>query len=384
MLVSGESFMTSRLAKSAGKSDLDSVRPQAGAGRFMVTLCTLDAPMAIRQPRSPQLQPFTFFVGRAYQADGTERFYLNMGYFNTLADAERWAEKTRRQFPAAFATIASGAPSPIESLEARSSSVSSAAADSRSGDPEAGGLQSLTDTQVMKMLETRRDPVAGPDVPELTLDDVELLRPEDTIVRQVLREAVVQDAPVWFAVQLQWSSQPIELARLRPLPIFRAHTLYATRIRRNGRSRHFLRLGFFADPISAKRVAAQVRSMFDSAAVIPVIEPEITRAREASAANAVPYLEDSRVDLQGDPGDPQRWSISEVSPGATGRRTRSDAAAGDGSVAAPAGRDMWSEPDMLSESGVRHLRVERLEEQSGRWRTIRLHEDAPAEAQFQA
>jgi hypothetical protein len=39
-----------------------------------------------------------------------------------------------------------------------------------------------------------------------------------------------------------------------------------------------------------------------------------------------------------------------------------------------AGKDMWDEPDSLSESGVRHLRVEVQEHLSGRWRTIRLTE----------
>ena len=35
-------------------------------------------------------------------------------------------------------------------------------------------------------------------------------------------------------------------------------------------------------------------------------------------------------------------------------------------------REMWTDPDPLSESGVRHLRVEVLEDSSGRWRKIRL------------
>jgi hypothetical protein len=332
-------------------------------------------PVSIRQPRSPHLQPFTFFVSRAYQADGSERLYLNMGYFNTLTDAEKWAETTRRQFPGAFATIASSAPS--------SSPVVSKSAAPASRGREAGSA-SLSDTQVLKILETRRDPTVRNDAGESTLDQIELLRPDDTVTRQVLREAVVQDAPVWFAVQLHWSSQPIDLAGLRPLPIIGVHTLYATESRRNGRSRHFLRLGFFADPISAKQVAVQVRSMFDSAAVVPVVEPEITRAREASKANAIPYLEDLRVDPQSESSRAQRSSRPEAPPGVTTRRVRARADTADGTVAARAEDDMWNEPDFLSESGVRHLRVERQEQLSGRWKIIRLHDDSPNEAQFQA
>jgi hypothetical protein len=33
---------------------------------------------------------------------------------------------------------------------------------------------------------------------------------------------------------------------------------------------------------------------------------------------------------------------------------------------------MWTDPDSLSESGVRHLRVEVQEHSSGRWRIVRF------------
>jgi hypothetical protein len=102
---------------------------------------------------------------------------------------------------------------------------------------------------------------------ERNRDQIALLRPEDTGTRRALKEAVVQGAPVFFAVQLHWSAQPIDLSRVPSLAIFKGYTLYATESRREGRSRYFLRLGFFGDPISAKQVAFQVRSNFPSAAV---------------------------------------------------------------------------------------------------------------------
>ena len=373
--------MTSRLPKSRGKSDLDSVRPQAGAGRFMVTLCTLDAPLSIRQPQSPHLKPFTFFVSRAYQADGMERLYLNMGYFNTLADAERYAEITRRQFPSAFATLVPRAPSWSTGLQSPSSSLVAAAP--HSIEPEPSKAESLTDTQVIKILEKRRDPAVGDGISERAIDHIDLLRPEDTATRQALREAVAQGAPVWFAVQLHWSAQPIDLSGVRSLPVFKGHTLYATETWRNGRSRHFLRLGFFADPISAKEVAVQVRSTFDSAAVVPIVEPEITRAREASTANAIPYLEESRLDPKSDTADTQTSPLRPAPSDAGPRRDRAGAVTGDETVASSDESEMWAEPDLLSESGVRHLRVERQEQLSGRWKIIRLRNDLQNEAQFQ-
>src|ERR1700756_2531580 len=99
--------MTPTSAKPAGSSNTNPVhRVQAGTGHFMLTLCRLAAPVSIRPPQSPQLKRFTFFMSRAREPDGSERFDLNMGYFETLADAERRLEAVRRHYPNAFATIA--------------------------------------------------------------------------------------------------------------------------------------------------------------------------------------------------------------------------------------------------------------------------------------
>jgi hypothetical protein len=188
-----------------------------------------------------------------------------------------------------------------------------------------------------------------------------------------LKEAVVQGAPVSFAVQLQWSAQPIDLSRVPSLAILKAYTLYATETRRKGRCRYFLRLGFFADPISAKQVAVQVRSIFASAAVVPIVEQEVTRAREGRmGSSAIPYLVEQRVDSgidsNGAPGSPpQSKPLSDpprrVSPGAdTVEQTLEPLVEG----------GMWTDPDSLSETGVRHLRVEVQEHPSGRWRRVRF------------
>ena len=215
------------------------------------------------------------------QPDGSERLYLNMGYFDTLVDAERWAESVRRHYPTAFATVAPAAL--LRPLQAESSVAApfrSHLVGPQGSGPAPSGRASLTDTQVLKVLEARRASVHD-EVDESNCDQIALLRPDDTGVRLALKEAVTQGAPVSFAVQLQWSTQPIDLSRVRPLAIFKAYTVYATENRRKGHSSYFLRLGFFADPISAKQVAVQVRWTFPSAAVVPVLESEVARAREA-------------------------------------------------------------------------------------------------------
>ena len=351
--------MRSITEEPTGPSNLNPVlREQAGSGRFMLTLCPLAAPVSIRPPQSPKLKPFSFFMSRVARPDGSEKWYLHMGYFDTLAAAERWAESVRRHYPSAFATIA-----PMGLLRPANSGAS---------DPAPVNDQSLTDSQVLRVLETRRASTAQ-DNADRNYEQIALLRPEDTGTRLALREAVVQGRSVTFAVQLHWSTQPIDLSRVRSLAIFKAYTLYAIESRRKGRSSHFLRLGFFADPISAKQVAVQVRSTFASAAVVPVVEPEITRAREAGVGNsAIPYLGEQQADREFDPqampGSSTRSKplrdVSRHVVGGARRVHETPESLGE--------REMWTEPDSLSESGVRHLRVEVQEQLSGRWKVVRL------------
>jgi hypothetical protein len=135
----------------------------------------------------------------------------------------------------------------------------------------------LTDTQVLRYLESRRsdDSSRSEDAPDA---GISLLKPDDTGTRRALKEAVTQNAPVSFAVQLQWSVQPVELDKVPPLAIFSAYTLYTVEGSREGRKWYGLRLGFFSDAISAKQVAYYVRSEFSSVAVVPVSPQEKQRA----------------------------------------------------------------------------------------------------------
>jgi hypothetical protein len=147
----------------------------------------------------------------------------------------------------------------------------------------------LTDTQVLRYLETRRSDDEGSpgrigeDPPDASIS---LLKPDDTGTRRALKEAVSQNAPVAFAVQLQWAVQPVELEKVPPLAIFSAYTLYTVEGSREGRKWYGLRLGFFSDAISAKQVAYYVRSEFASVAVVPVSPQEKTRATEEDTKKA--------------------------------------------------------------------------------------------------
>jgi hypothetical protein len=155
---------------------------------------------------------------------------------------------------------------------------------------------SLSDTQVLKMLETRRSEGSEPAATEIDDSGIPLLKPDDTGTRQALKEAVSNNAAVSFAVQLQWSVWPVELDKMPPLAIFSAYTLYTVEGSRDGRKWYGVRLGFFSDAISAKQVAYYVRSEFASVAVVPVSPEEKTRATEqeiaATLATPVPTRSD--------------------------------------------------------------------------------------------
>lgn len=312
-------------------------RGDGSAGPFMLTLCRLTEPVSIRPPQSPQLTPFTFFTRRARLQDGSEPLCLHMGFFDTLAHAEKWARAVRGRHPEAVATIAPPAVWPL---------------------PDFPENKSLTDTQVLDVLGKRR-PVTDPHDIDHGSEQIELLRPDDTGIRRALKEAVVRGAPVAFAVQLHWSVQPIDPSGVPLLEIFKEHTLYAVESRRANRSCFFLRLGFFGDPLSAKEVAFHLRSSFASAAVIPVLDQEIASAQEACAGTSlIPCLVQQRLDhaveasLRPGPATGSKPASAVRRSGSDDGRTLSQ------TLVQLAEREIWSDPDVTSDTGVRHLKVE--------------------------
>jgi hypothetical protein len=156
----------------------------------------------------------------------------------------------------------------------------------------------LSDTQVLRLLEARRTEGNEALPAELGNSAIPMLRPDDTGTCRALKEAVATNAPVAFAVQLQWSVQPVELDIVPPLAIFSAYTLYTVEGSRDGRKWYGLRLGFFTDAISAKQVAYYVRSEFNSVAVVPVSPQEKARAtdQDQAAALAAPATPRERTD----------------------------------------------------------------------------------------
>ena len=268
--------------------------------------------------------------------------------------------------------------------------------------PDVADDPSLTDTQVLRFLETRREDddsaraQAGLQVDAAAESGISLLKPDDTGTRRALKEAVSHNEPVAFAVQLQWSVQPVELDKVPPLAIFSAYTLYSVEGSREGRRWYGLRLGFFNDAISAKQVAYYVRSEFTSVAVVPVSPQERDRATEdnrrfagAGAARKRRESEDNEFKLIDSDTTPAAQAVAAAPPPAKASPVAAQPAAAAAQPAAArserksAGKVSARERrtpqtleetleilganelaidngkrDTLSDTGVRHLRVE--------------------------
>jgi hypothetical protein len=314
-----------------GNSSMRIESTPAAAGKFVISLCSVATPVTIPQPRSPQLSRFRFFLGLSLEA-GRKRYTLYMGHFATLAEAEKWLTVLRHIYPDAFVSEVP----PVKE-------------------------GTLTDTQVLSVLEERRaeGTVTEVDAPA-TARSIALLRPEDTSTRLAIKDAVARDAPVWFAVQLQWSAQPIDLEKAPQHAIFSSYTLYTMQARLEGRDWSCLRLGFFSDAISAKQVAQYLYSEFPSVAVIPVNPVEHATALETgrrstrAALAAQPRQAPAPVqqataappprDLKGSPTAPSRAKRSGVTLEETLETLRTSDFAMEGDEESAA-------------TGVRHLQV---------------------------
>lgn len=354
-------------------------------GAFMLTLCRLEAPVQIRPPQTPQLARFKFFMTRSRHADGNERLYLNMGYFPTREDADKCAQIMRARYPQATVT-----PIPARLLPQGSSTARTGSFPQGPAAPEPPVLhgippdeaRTLTDTQVLHILETRRAEPGTNGKPPADRPEISLLRPEDTNTRRALKEAVVQGAPISFVVQLCRSDDPIKLATVPALDIFRAYTLYLAEGTHEGQRWYALRMGFFNDAVSAKQVAYYARTSFGAIAVVPINEGERTQASKRPVAMsllAAPMERSIDDFLAADQSHTATYPSPEkpfIAPAALGgaqnrvsaapKERRKDSL--EQTLELLASSEIWSnaDTDSFSETGVRHLKVEVQKRSSGR------------------
>ncbi len=297
------------------------------------------------------------------------------------------ASRKRANAPAspAKANVPAAAKAPAATI-ARSAPPAKVAANGRAGTPSAtppvapaipassSVSKGLAPGEVLSLLES--GPVKSPPS-----------RSEQMAPRE---RAAVIGAIQRFAVQLVWSTEPVNLTEVPKLSIFDAYTLYKVQVDRAGRRWYGLRLGFFGDPVSARQVALYARSDFSAAAVVPVSDRECDRAAQAAVKELPdpppapkPELEVELIDLPrtsqpaapgpalvklAKGGKPAQAKSSEpkaaeARPEKT-RRLKSTAEMAEELAAEPS-FEMDGDVDPLNDTGVRHLAVTVVKKDSG-------------------
>jgi cell division septation protein DedD len=237
----------------------------------VITLVSSTAPLPLQAPKAPELAGLAVFRSRRVE-DGRERFRLHIGYFASAADAEAVLPVVRTIYPAAF--VSPAPQSNLGSLEdtgiARFSilrPIDAAPESAQSPEPSQAAMAPLP-----------------PAPPELQAAAAVALPPE---LAPQPAPPVAEPAPEAkpaqrYAVQLVWSKDAIDLGRIPNLAIFGGYLLYAVETEPGGRRMYGVRLGFYADALSARLVAQYVRSEFRGVAVVPVSEREVSRASSAA------------------------------------------------------------------------------------------------------
>ena len=241
----------------------------------VITLVSSTAPLPLQAPKAPELAGLAVFRSRRVE-DGRERFRLHIGYFASAAAAERVLPLVRSLYPAAFVALAPQSNlgsledtavarfSILRPIEAAADEPAPEAAPATLAQPvRAAPPPMLSDAEALTVLtaaQPPRAPVAEPPPPTAAAEPKAVQR---------------------YAVQLLWSKEVIDLAKIPNLAIFGGYLLYAVETEQGGRRMYGVRLGFYEDALSARLVAQYVRSEFKGVAVVPVSERETARASSA-------------------------------------------------------------------------------------------------------
>jgi hypothetical protein len=230
-----------------------------GGLRYVVTLQTSGTPMPVKLPAGLTIAGVSVFRSRSME-DSRELFRLQLGYFESPTDAEAVLASVRPHYPTALIDS-----TPVE--------------DSGSLDDTINTAFSLVRGAVARLVTTDDSAAAADRVPAAT-EPPPAAAPEAPAPTLTPGEVASVLAPQRYAVQLDWSLKRIDPASVPRLGIFRAYSLYAVSVLRQGSPEHGLRLGFFKNLEGACQVADYVRHAFPHASVVPVSYREFTRASE--------------------------------------------------------------------------------------------------------
>ena len=238
---------------------------QYAIGLYVINLDSSTLPMPLDVPFRHELIGFTVFRSRALE-NGRERFFLHLGYFESVWRAEDALTVVRKHYPAAWISVA----------------------------PEThlGSLDDTLNTE-FRLLRTAYARVVTPGSAAPAPASVAAEVVASTVVKVPTlaagnRAAVsAVPSPQHYAVHLEWSLVAILAVDVPRLAIFEAYHMYTVRMLREGFPQHGLRLGFFNNADAARQVAAYVRPEFPGVGVVPVSHREYSRAIELARQRAL-------------------------------------------------------------------------------------------------
>lgn len=241
----------------------------------VITLMSSTAPVPLQAPKSPELAGLAVFRSRRVE-DGRERFRLHIGYFPSATAAEQLLPVVRAHYPAAFVALApqTNLGSLDDTAVARFSIIQPIEEASEPADaaPPAAPARVAAAPAPTPVLSAAAAVALRPDaIPASPPPDATALAP-----------AAAPKTAQRYVVQLVWSKEAIDLAKIPNLAIFSGYLLYAVETEPGGRRMYGVRLGFYEDALSARLVAQYVRSEFKGVSIVPVSEREIARASSAT------------------------------------------------------------------------------------------------------
>jgi hypothetical protein len=236
-------------------------RDEASEALYVITLISSTMPLPLPVLSARELAGLAAFRSRRLE-DGRERFRVHIGYFASVADAESLLPMIRESYPWAFV-----APAPQANLSSLDDTAIARFSIVAPVEPDSAEAQSTVPPSPLS-------PRVSP--PVLSMADAVLPAPAKTAAAPETK--VMQR----YAVQLIWSKDPIDLAKIPSLAIFGGYLLYAVETEPGGRRMFGVRLGFYDDALSARLVALYVRTAFKGVVVVPVSEREVKHASAAT------------------------------------------------------------------------------------------------------
>ena len=280
---------------------------------YVITLVASSAPVPLPVLDESHFAGLAAFRSRRIE-DGRERFRIHVGYFTSMGDAELVLPLLRDNYPWAFvgpapqsnlgslddtsisrfrivrpaakapATAAASAPAPVAAAVAKPATPQFTVV------PAVAAAAKAAAPPVVPASAVAAKPVRVATPPILPMSDAIATRPAAAAPRTATSRqptaappiaAPPAAAPQRYAVQLLWSSKPIDLARIQHLGVFDGYLLYAVETRHGGSRMYGVRLGFYDDALSARLVALYVRPTFKGV-VIPVSAREVESASRAT------------------------------------------------------------------------------------------------------